>query len=185
MELTRSHIEEKAREYEQDEPLYAVEAEHVEMLPGTFRGDDYGWRDLEWVVQWYFRRYLGAYPDEQRRQTEEKFHDNSFEDVSDALAVATSGADTVEKLRGLAALAGVDVPVGSAFLQYLYPERYVVVDERVWDVLQEAGKLEEPYPDSPTIEEYLSFDSACRTLADRFEVDAWTLYRALWRLGQP
>ncbi|MEF8781971.1 MAG: hypothetical protein V5A39_01360 [Haloarculaceae archaeon] len=182
MELTRSRIEEKAREYEQEEPLYAVESEHVEMLPGTFRGDDYGWRDLEWVVQWYFRRYLGAYPDEQRRQTEEKFHDNSFEDVSEALAVATSQAETAEKLRGLTGLAGVDVPVGSAFLQFLYPERYVVVDERVWGVLCEAEKLEGAYPDPPTIGEYLTFDKVCQALMDRFDVDAWTLYRALWRL---
>lgn len=182
MELTRSQIEEKAREYEREEPLYAVEAEHVEMLPGTFRGDEYGWRDLEWVVQWYFRRYLGAYPDQKRRQTEEAFHDNSFEDVSEALGVATSGAETAEKLRGLTALYGVDVPVGSAFLQFLYPERYVVVDGRVWGVLCEAGELAKPYPDPPTIEDYLSFDGACRTLLDRFEVDAWTLYRALWRI---
>lgn len=184
MELTRPLVEAKAAEYEREEPLYAVEAEHVGMLPEALRDGEYGWRDLEWVVQWYFRRYLGAYPDEGRRAAEEAFRDNDFEDVSEALSLAVSRDDTAGKLDGLASLDGVDVPVGSAFLLFLYPERYVVVDERVWEVLHEAGEVDVAYPDPPSVEGYLTFDGACRDLMDRFDADAWALYRALWRLAK-
>ena len=63
MELTRDLVEEKAREYRDAEPFDAVEREHVEIIPETFSSGDFGWRDAEWVVQWYYRRYRGAYPD--------------------------------------------------------------------------------------------------------------------------
>lgn len=183
MNLTRSLVESAAEAYERREPLYAVEQEHVEIIPETIQDGEYGWRDVEWVVQWYYRRYLGAYPDDERRDGEEAFRDNSFEDVLDRLAAAVESDDTVERLRYLTALDGVDVPVGSAFLLFLFPERYVVVGQREWGVLREAGELKEPYPDPPSIEEYLTYEGVCRDLIERFDVDAWTLYRALWRLG--
>ncbi len=183
MELTGSLVESTAEEYEGREPLYAVEQEQVEVFPGTVRGGEYGWRDVEWVVQWYYRRYLGAYPGDERRAGEEAFRDNSFEDVLDRLAAAIEADDTAEKLRHLTTLDGVDVSVGSAFLLFVFPDRYVVFGEREWGVLREAGELEEPYPDHPSIEEYLVYDGVCRDLMERFDVDAWTLYRALWRLG--
>jgi hypothetical protein len=73
--------------------------------------------------------------------------------------------------------------VASAFLLFLSPERYVVVDERTWGVLHAAGELDDPYPAPPSEPDYLAFDAACTRLRERFDVDAWTLYRALWVLG--
>ena len=183
MELTRDRIEREAEAYEAEEPLYAVEQQHVDILPEMVRDGEFGWRDVEWVVQWYYRRYLGAYPGDERRTGEEAFRDNSFEDVLDRLAAAVEADDTAEKLRHLTALDGVDVPVGSAFLLFIFPDRYVVFGEREWGVLREAGEVEEPYPDPPSIEEYLVYDGVCRDLMEHFDADAWTLYRALWRLG--
>ncbi|PSP28309.1 hypothetical protein BRC65_02465 [Halobacteriales archaeon QH_2_65_14] len=182
MELTGSLVEEKADEYRDVEPLYSVETEHVEMLRGTFASGEYGWRDAEWVVQWYFRRYLGAYPDEERRDTEQRFRDNDFDDVVDALSAILDDGGVAEKLDRLTGLEGVDVPVASAFLLFLFPERYVVVGDREWTVLCEAGELDEPYPDPPSRAAYLTYQETCRGLCERFDVDAWTLYRALWRL---
>ncbi|PSQ58827.1 MAG: hypothetical protein BRD23_05805 [Halobacteriales archaeon SW_9_67_25] len=183
MELTQSLVESTAAEYERREPLYAVEQEQVDIFPATIRDGDYGWRDVEWVVQWYYRRYLGAYPDAERRDGEAAFRDNSFEGVLDRLAATVEADDTAERLRHLTALDGVDVPVGSAFLLFLFPDRYVVVGDREWGVLREAGELSEPYPDSPSIEAYVAYDGVCQGLLEQFDVDAWTLYRALWRLG--
>ena len=183
MELTQSLVEANAEEYEAREPLYAVEQEHVHIVPETVQSGEYGWRDVEWVVQWYYRRYLGAYPGDERRVGEEAFRNNDFGDVVDTLTVVAESGDAAEKLRRLTDLEGVDVPVGSAFLLFLFPERYVVVGEREWGVLHEAGELAEPYPDPPSVEEYLTYDQACQDLTGQFGVDAWTLYRALWRLG--
>jgi hypothetical protein len=183
MELTASVVRDRAREYAETEPLYDVEQQHVGMLPDTFAGGEYGRRDVQWVVRWYFRRYLGSYPDRDRREVEAAFQDNDFEAVLDTLeAVATGAADSAEALALLTDLAGVDVAVASAFLQFLAPERYVAIDERTWRVLRATGELEEPYPDPPTVEDYRRFDEACRRVMDRTDVDAWTLYRALWRL---
>jgi len=183
MELTESVIRDRAREYAEAEPLYEVEQQHVDILPDTFAGGEFGRRDVQWVVQWYFRRYLGTYPDRERREVEDAFRENDFEVVLDTLgAVAAEVEETDEALTLLTELRGVDTSVASAFLQFADPERYVTVDERTWRVLRAAGELGEPYPDPPTVEEYRTFDEACRLVMERTGVDAWTLYRALWRL---
>lgn len=183
MDLTTSLVESKAAEYDQFQPLSAVEQEHREILPAMLTGGDFGWRDAEWVVQWYFRRYLGAYPDDRRRAVEESFGDNTYEDVRDAFATVADSASVEDRLSALRSLDGVDVRVGSAFLFFIDPDEHVVVGDREWQALHAAGHLADPYPDPPSVGEYLDFNDVCLGLADRFDVDTWTLYRALWRLG--
>ncbi|WP_135806536.1 hypothetical protein [Halorussus marinus] len=184
MELTPSLVESTAAEYRDAEPLYAVEREHVEMLPGTFRGDEYGWRDVEWVVQWYFRRHLGGYPDAERRATESAFRDNDFGAIADALDAVTGAESVADRLDHLTALAGVDAPVASAFLFFLFPDTCVSIGRREWAALRAAGEVDRPYPEAVSAEEYLAYHRTTADLADRLGVDAWTLYRALWRLGE-
>jgi hypothetical protein len=184
MELTRPLVEEKAREYRETEPFDAVEREHAEVLSGTFRGGEFGWRDVEWVVQWYYRRYRGAYPDEDRRAAEASVRENDFDDVAEVLAAVEGDRETDERIELLTSLAGIDVPVAAAFLTFLFPDRYVAIDERVWGVLHEAGELDRPYPEDPAVDDYLAFNGTCRDLETRLDVEPWTLYRALWRLGK-
>lgn len=184
MELTRSLVEAQASEYADEEPLYAVEQENVDMLSDALGSVEYGWRDVEWVVQWYFRRHLGAYDDAERRAAEDAYGDNDFDDVRDAISGAFDADDTEQRLDSLTALVGVDVPLASAFLQFMFPARYVVVGEREWGVLHDAGELDYPCPDAVGVDEYLTYHDSCRGLCDRLDVDAWTLYRALWRLGK-
>ncbi|MGM0448501.1 MAG: hypothetical protein ACQERM_09680 [Methanobacteriota archaeon] len=189
MDLSESTLRDRAREYAAAEPLYDVERQHVETVPKTFAGDEYGRRDAQWVVRWYFRRYLGEYPDRERREREAAFRDNEFDDVIDALdaaagAVGTNTDDSPDldaALDALTALDGVDVAVASAFCQFLAPSRFVAIDRRTWVVLAAAGELDAPYPDPPSSADYRRFDDACRAVTDRTGVDAWTLYRALWR----
>lgn len=183
MELTAEVIDETVSTYPDVQPLATVEEEHVEMLPGTFASGDYGWRDAEWVVQWYYRRFLGAYPDAERRAVEDAYGGNSFEDVRAAIAATVEGEGTAEKLERLTALEGVDVPVGSAFLQFIDPDRYLVVGEREWTVLREAEAVGDDYPDPPTIPAYERYLATCRSIADRCDRTLWELYRAIWVLG--
>ncbi|WP_241658416.1 hypothetical protein [Halorubrum sp. BOL3-1] len=63
MDLRESTVRDRAREYVASEPLYDVERQHAETVPKAFAGDEYGRRDIQWIVRWYFRRYLGEYPD--------------------------------------------------------------------------------------------------------------------------
>jgi len=182
MELTPSLVEERAREYRETEMLYDTEREHVEDLPAAFAAGDYGWRDAEWVVQWYFRRYLGAYPDADRRAVESAYGENDFEEVRDTLSAVARAEDDGERVRLLTTLSGVDVRVASAFLQFMFPEWYVVVGDREWAALRAAEELDDPYPDPPDTGAYLTYLEACREVADRCDCDLWTLYTALWRL---
>lgn len=181
MELTRSVVEEKATEYREYEPLYPVEREQIETLPAAFETGEYGRRDAEWVVRWYYRRTLGAIPDAERRAAEAAFGRNEFETVRDVVADVCEATDAATRIERLATLEGVDVGVASAFLCFLEPERYVVVGERVWRQLRDADELSGPYPDPPSIDAYERYLERCRSCCDRFDCDTWTLYRALWR----
>lgn len=183
MELTRELIEEKAEEYERAEPLVVRERDHLEAFPEAFSTGEYGWKDAEWVVRWYFRRYLGAYPDERRREIEAAFGDNEFGDVRDAIDATLEAESTGEKLRTLTTLSGVDVDVASAFLQFIEPESYVVVDDRAWGALQKAGELDDPYPNPPSPTAYERYLTTCRELADELGCSLRVLHCALWRLG--
>lgn len=183
MGLTRSTIEAAATEYAEEEPLYPVEQEGVETLPEAFAAGEFGFRDAEWVVQWHYRRYLGAYPDGEQRENEARFADNERSAVRGAVVEAANAGTLDERLTPLQELEGVGLDVASAFLQFINPERYLAIDSRTWDVLYEAGELDDPYPGDPSIEEYRRFLEACRGVAEKHDVDCWTLYRALWRLG--
>ncbi|QLG47445.1 hypothetical protein [Natrinema halophilum] len=183
MELTRSLVETQAREYREREPLYAVERENIETLPDAFATGEYGRRDAAWVVRWYYRRFLGAYPDDERRDAEERFWENDFETVRRAIADVVDATDAAAGLARLTDLAAVDVPVGSAFLMFVDPDEYIVVGPREWSALREAEALSRPYPDPPAIPEYVDYLERCRSLTARLECNYWTLYRALWRLS--
>lgn len=182
MELTRSAVTDAAAEYRAEEPLYPVEREQIETLPDAFASGAFGRRDAEWVVRWYYRRFLGAYPDDDRRSAEEQFERNDSEAIRTAVRDAATAADAAAGLDSLTRLSGVDVPVASAFLMFADPERNAVVGEREWTVLREAGRLRGRFPDPPSPDDYETYLGACRSLTERLECDAWTLYTALWRL---
>ncbi|WP_408958883.1 hypothetical protein [Natrinema sp. 74] len=184
MELTRSLVESEAREYREREPLYGVERENLETLPTAFASGEYGRRDAAWVVRWYYRRFLGDYPDAERRAAEEAFWDTDFEAVRSAIADAVVATDAATGIDRLTDLEAVGVPVASGVLMFVDPDAYVVVGPREWAALRETGALSEPYPDPPSIREYETYLERCRALADRFDCDLWTLYRALWRLSK-
>jgi ferredoxin len=184
MDLTADVVAEHSEKYPEIQPLSTVEEEHLELLSATFEGGDYGWRDAEWVVQWYGRRFLGGFPNRDRRALEDAYGDNDYENVHDAISAAVDADTAAEMLSYLTELAGVDVPIGSAFCQFIDPDGYVVIDERQWRVLREAGELDTDYPDPPTTSDYEQYLETYRAVAERCECSVWDLYRALWVLGR-
>jgi len=182
MDLTRSVVETNAEEYRREEPLFSVEQEAIDIFPSMFAAGDFGFRDAEWVVMWYYRRFLGEFSHAKRQAVEAEFGENDYETIHQAIADAVSTTDPEAKVERLTDLSGVDVPVASGFLMFTDPEAYVVVGEREWAVLRDAGALSDPYPDPPSTAEYVAYLERCRDLADRFDCDLWTLYMALWRL---
>jgi hypothetical protein len=182
MELSRPVVRDEAEAYRESEPLVTVEEQHLDILPGMFADGEFGRRDAEWVVRWYFRRFLGRYPDAERRRREEQFRTNDFDQVHGLLTDLTA-LEVDEALTRLTSLDGVDVPVATAFLQFADPDSYLVVGEREWSVLHGAGELSEPYPDPLSPAAYETYLARCRALAADFDCDLVTLYRALWRLS--
>lgn len=182
MALTRDLVEAKAEEYAAEEPLYAVEVEQIETLSDAVVAGDYGWRDAEWVVQWYYRRYLGAFPDRRRRGLEAAYAENDFEAVRDALEAARSADEPLEAVAPLTGLSGVGVSVASAFLMFLDPESYIVVGEREWSALLDAGETDDPFPEPVAVSDYVGYLETCRAIGERVDCSMWRLYMALWRL---
>lgn len=183
MDFSPELVHEQADAYSSRQPLHDVEEEHREMLPSLLRGGDFGWRDPQWVVQWYFRRHLGAYPDAARREAENAYGKNSYEAVSKALTEATETDETEPKLAALTELTGVNVSLASAFLHYLHPERYIVGSRREWSVLATAGRVESAYPEPFTARDCTQFIQVCREIATECDCSLQTVYQALWMLS--
>jgi hypothetical protein len=112
----------------------------------AIRNGDYTLANLEAIVRWKSERvvqYLIA---------------NSTEKIRRALAVAASPqSSTGDAVKALLELHGVDVPVASAILAAIFPERYTVLDFRSLEALGHARH------DVRFYEEYLAF---CRRLAE-------------------
>jgi len=133
----------------------------------AIRNGDYTLTNIEAIVRWKSERavhYLIA---------------NSNEKIRRVLAVAASPDSSTEAaVNALRELHGVDVPVASAILAAIFPERYTVLDYRALEALGHARH------DVHFYEEYLAF---CKRLAEsnivqpQSELPAPTPLRALDR----
>jgi hypothetical protein len=73
----------------------------------------------------------------------------------------------------LTGLNGVQVPVASAILTAIHPERFTIIDFRALQALNAAQPI--------TLDFYLDYLDECRRLAKANNVDLRTLDRALWQ----
>ena len=182
-ELTAARLREAAAEYESRAPFATVEQERLETLPDAFTTGGYHWRDAEWVVRWACRRDLEGGP----RPRETAFRGNDFDDLECALeAAVTALANDRPRvaLEALTELEGVDVQIASAFCHYIDPARYAVLDDSLWRTLAADGMLDEPAPKAYTSTAYERYLDACRTLAQREQLDVTTVTRGLWGLAE-
>lgn len=204
MDLTTADVAARADEhvetYRETAPFHPVEAESIETLPAAFRSGDYGRRDVEWVVRWYFRRRVDAIDHDERRAVEEAVEDveprrlrGAMWDAVDALEEGGSdgegdgnGDSTTpahhRALDALTGLPGVDVAVASALLWFLDPDRFLVVGDREWRVVAALTDLDPGYPEPMTPAAYDRYLDAVRTLADRLDVGHWHLYMVIQRV---
>jgi len=171
LQPAEAELQELAEQYWQDIGEKDQSLEKAAFEAGeAIRNGDYSLGNLEAIVRWKSERvvhYLIA---------------NSTEKIRRALAVAASPASsTAAAVKALIELHGVDLPVASAVLAAIYPERYTVLDFRALEALGHARH------DVRFYEEYLAF---CKRLAEsnivkpQSELPAptplRTLDRALW-----
>lgn len=177
--IDRETLREHVAEYEEREAFRIVEDDRLETMPTAFAEGSYLWKDVEWIVRWYCRRPL----DGRVHPAEEAFRTNSMDAIEAAIDAARAGDTPAERVEALLALAGVDTPIASAFLQFMDPDRFVVVDGPSWTTLHGAGELAHPYPSTVLPSDYEAYLDACRRLASESELRVVDIGRALWRLG--
>ena len=99
---------------------------------------------------------------------------NSAHEIEDAIRLAVSALTDRAALAVLVGLKGVDVPVASAVLSAIFPERFTIIDFRALEALG----VKRP---SPQIDFYLEYLEHCRSLATTHGVSLRDLDRALWQ----
>jgi hypothetical protein len=99
---------------------------------------------------------------------------NSDGEITDALTLATAAKTERAAVSVLCGLQGVDVPVASAILTAIDPERYTVIDFRALEALGNKSN-------DRTVNFYLAYLDACRQLAQEHQVSLRDLDRALWQ----
>ena len=98
---------------------------------------------------------------------------NSDIEIADALRLAVSAETERAAVAVLLGLHGVQVPVASAILTAIEPERYTVIDFRALEALGSTSK-------DRTVNFYLAYLDFCRQLAATSRVSLRDLDRALW-----
>ncbi len=147
LQPAETELQQLAEQYWQEAGEKEHELEKAAFEAGeAIRNGDFTLANLEAIVRWKSERvvhYLIA---------------NSNEKIKHALSVASDpGASTETAVKALLELHGVDIPVASAILAAIFPERYTVLDFRALEALGHARH------DVRFYEEYVSF---CKHLAE-------------------
>ena len=136
----------------------------------AIRSGQYTRGNFETIVYWKLEAFLYLKPGRNLDRNED-------EEIADALRLAVDARTPRAAISVLCGLLGVRVPVASAVLTAIDPERYTVIDKRALHALGAASN-------DVTTELYLAHLGACRKLAGRYHVELRTLDRALWRWSE-
>jgi hypothetical protein len=171
LQPAEAELQQLAEEYWQKAGEKEQELEKAAFEAGeAIRNGDHTLANLEAIVRWKSERVV------------QYLIGNSNEKIRRVLAVAASPESSTEAaVKALLDLNGVDIPVASAILAAIFPERYTVLDFRALEALGHA-----PH-DVHFYQEYLAF---CKRLADSNIVKPQgdlpaptplrTIERALW-----
>lgn len=108
---------------------------------------------------------------------------NSPARVRRATAAALRAPNERVRLESLVALHGVSVPTASAALTLIDPERYGVIDIRVWRLLHAVGAVDQnPRGANFTAAQWEQFLSVIRDLSGRHAVSARAIERTLFAM---
>jgi hypothetical protein len=99
---------------------------------------------------------------------------NTDIEIADALRIAVEAKTERASVAVLCGLNGVAVPVASAILTAIDPNRYTIIDFRALEALGYTGS-------DRTINFYLGYLSKCRDLAKEYKVSLRDFDRALWQ----
>jgi hypothetical protein len=147
------------------------EDEMLASLPAKFRDGTVNWDDYVRIIRWKTGGRALPY-----------FERNDREYVDHIIELIVQSMPASWKIRHLGTLDGVKAPTASAFLTFIDPERYTVIDYRAWGVLHNCGILREPPANTYDDTDYTEYLRTCRSVADDYDVGLRTLDRALFEM---
>jgi thermostable 8-oxoguanine DNA glycosylase len=80
------------------------------------------------------------------------------------------------KLKLLTSLKGVGIPIASAILTLIFPNKYAVIDFRIWRQLNKKPKI------SYTIGDYLRYLKHVKQLSEKYNLSTQQIDMAIWQL---
>ena len=113
------------------------------------------------------------------------FRTNTPRRIRRATTAALDTRDERMRLEALLTLDGVSVPMASALLTLLDPQRYGVIDIRVWQLLYAVGAVEGNRAGVGfTFKHWSHFLDIVRRLSTQFDVPARSIERTLFAVHQ-
>lgn len=146
---TRIHLQFDPNEIDEYADRYAFEEDSEALEAGRrIREGDYSRENLEAIFEWK----TGG-------RGRSRIANNSDDEIVDALHLAATAHSDRGAVAALLGLSGVQVPVASAILTAIDPERFTVIDFRALEAL---GVIKS----NITVDFYLEYLDACRALPD-------------------
>jgi hypothetical protein len=102
-----------------------------------------------------------------------RLYRNTDEEIADILSLAISAKSDRAKIAVLCGLSGVGVPVASAILTAIDPAEYTIIDFRALEAGTDTADR--------SVDFYVEYLGACRTLAEKYGISLRDLDRALWQ----
>ncbi len=84
----------------------------------------------------------------------------------------------IEKISILTSVKFIGIPIASAILTVCYPEKFTILDYRVWNVLKHLKKVKRNQP--TTIQGYLDYIKICEKYAKEKEISLRDFDRLMW-----
>jgi len=110
---------------------------------------------------------------------------NNHHQIREATSIALSSREERKRLTALTSLRGVGTPMASAILMLLEPDRYAVIDIRVWQVLRKRKAVKGNEAGTNfTFRQWAAFLRVVRRLAAEMQVSARDVERTLFKIHQ-
>jgi thermostable 8-oxoguanine DNA glycosylase len=84
-----------------------------------------------------------------------------------------------EQIEILDKIKGIGLPIASAILTVCYPEKFTILDYRVWNILLKDKKVGNKNPPN-TIFGYLNYVNICKKYSRKLKLSLRDFDRAMW-----
>jgi hypothetical protein len=151
--------------------LESVNEDDTMQAGRSIRAGNYTRENLRIILSW---KLEGLWPNKHLSELDQ----NDDKRIADALQKALTAKSEKEAIEELDGLAGIGVPVASAILTAIYPERYTIIDINALAGLGVSNELQD------RADYYVFYLQNCRDLAYKCRRSLRDIDHALWQCGE-